>query len=255
MPLKTSAIPNPYTMKWPLLILFRLGNYQCNRSMRGQCTKVAVVVADLILFYFKWIFYLFTFPMLSPFPVSPLQTLYPIFPYPASMSMRPQPPTHSCFTILALLYIGASSLHKTKGLLSHWCQLKPLQILQSSPPNSPIGVPVIIRWLALTILICIGQDLAEPLRRQLYQAPVSKHFLASAIVSRLGVCMWDGSPGGIVSGWPFLQSLLHSLSYIFFRQEWFWVKILNVPFLTRIVSYRKEPLEMSNWCLLEQLKN
>jgi hypothetical protein len=37
--------------------------------------------------------------------------------------------------------------------------------------------------VAVSIHICIGQDLTEPLRRQLYQAPVSKHFLASAIVS------------------------------------------------------------------------
>jgi hypothetical protein len=41
------------------------------------------------------------------------------------------------------------------------------------------------------ICICIGQDLAEPLRRQLYQAPVSKHFLASAIVFGFGVSRWD----------------------------------------------------------------
>ena len=43
-------------------------------------------------------------------------------------------------------------------------------------------------------------------------APVSKHSLASAIVSGFGVCIWDGSPGGTVSGWPFLQFLLHTLS-------------------------------------------
>ena len=55
-------------------------------------------------------------------------------------------------------------------------------------------------------------DTAEPLRRQLYQAPVSKHLLASTIVSGFGNCIWDGSPGGAVSGWPFLQSLLHTLS-------------------------------------------
>ena len=35
----------------------------------------------------------------------------------------------------------------------------------------------------------ICQTLAEPLRRQLYQAPVSKHFLAYAIVSGFGVCI------------------------------------------------------------------
>jgi len=54
----------------------------------------------------------------------------------------------------------------------------------------------------------------EPLRRQLYQAPVSKHFLASAIVTGFGGCIWDGSPGGAVSRWPFLQSLIHSSSCI-----------------------------------------
>jgi hypothetical protein len=43
------------------------------------------------------------------------------------------------------------------------------------------------------------------------RTPVSKLFLASAIMSRFGVCRWDGSLGGAVSGWPFLQSLLYSL--------------------------------------------
>jgi hypothetical protein len=59
------------------------------------------------------------------------------------------------------------------------------------------------------ICICLGQVLAEPLREQPYQAPVSKCFLSSAIVSGFGVCRWGGSLGGAVSGWPFLQSLLH----------------------------------------------
>ena len=53
---------------------------------------------------------------------------------------------------------------------------------------------------------------AEPLSRQLYQSPVSKLLLASAIVSGFGGCLWDGSPGGAVSGWSFLQSLLQTLS-------------------------------------------
>ena len=58
----------------------------------------------------------------------------------------------------------------------------------------------------------LGQALAEPLRWQLYQAPISQHFLASTIESGFSVCRWDGSPDGTVSGWPFLQSLLHNLS-------------------------------------------
>ena len=80
------------------------------------------------------------------------------------------------------------------------------------PLTPPVGSLGSVRWLAASIHICIGQDLAKPLRRKLYQAPVSKHFLAPAIVSGFGVCMWEESPGGAVSGCSFLQSPLHSLS-------------------------------------------
>ena len=46
----------------------------------------------ILLIYF-WLFYLFTFEMLSPFPVSPLQTPHPIsLPF-ASMRVL-HPPTH-----------------------------------------------------------------------------------------------------------------------------------------------------------------
>ena len=95
-------------------------------------------------------------------------------------------------------------------------------------PTSPLGSLCSVQCLAVYICICIGQVLAMPLKRQLYQAPVSKHFVASAIVSRFGVCLWDGSPVGLSSGCPFFQSLLHSLSLDFFRQEQFWIKILEM---------------------------
>jgi hypothetical protein len=74
----------------------------------------------------------------------------------------------------------------------------------------PLGALYSVQWLAVSIHLCICQALAEPLRKQLYQAPVSKLLLASTIVSGFGDCMWDGSPGVAVSGWPFLQSLLHT---------------------------------------------
>jgi hypothetical protein len=64
----------------------------------------------------------------------------------------------------------------------------------------PLGTLCSVQWLAETIYICICQALAESLRRQLYQAPVSKHLLACTIVSGFGDCIWDGSPGGPVSG-------------------------------------------------------
>jgi hypothetical protein len=69
-----------------------------------------------------------------------------------------------------------------------------------------------VQWMAVSIHFCSFQALAEPLRTQLYQGPVSKLLLASTIVPGFGGCLWDGSPGGAVSGWPLLQSLLHTLS-------------------------------------------
>ena len=56
------------------------------------------------------------------------------------------------------------------------------------------------------LLYC--QALTEPLRRQLSQVPVSKLLLASTIGPGFGGCLWDGSPGRAVSGWPILQNLL-----------------------------------------------
>ena len=53
----------------------------------------------------------------------------------------------------------------------------------------PLGSPCSFQWLAVSINICIYQSRVQPLRRLLYQAPVRKHFLASVIVSWLGVCI------------------------------------------------------------------
>jgi hypothetical protein len=61
-----------------------------------------------------------------------------------------------------------------------------------------------VQWMDF----CNYQTLAEPLRRQLYQPLVSKHFLASTTVFGFGNCIWDGSPSVTVPGWPFLQFLL-----------------------------------------------
>ena len=76
----------------------------------------------------------------------------------------------------------------------------------------PLGTLCSVQWLAESIHLCICQALAEPLRRQLYEAPVSKHLLASAIMSGFGDCILDESPGGTVSGGSFLKSLLYTLS-------------------------------------------
>jgi hypothetical protein len=73
-----------------------------------------------------------------------------------------------------------------------------------------LGTLCSVQWMSVNIHLCIGWALAEPLRRQLYQASVSKLLLASTIMSGFSGCIWDGSPVGVVSGWSFLPSLLHS---------------------------------------------
>ena len=55
------------------------------------------------------------------------------------------------------------------------------------PLALPFGCPGSVQWLAVSICICIGQVLIETLKKQPYQSPVSKNFLASAIVSEFGV--------------------------------------------------------------------
>jgi hypothetical protein len=61
--------------------------------------------------------------------------------------------------------------------------------------TSLLGTLCSVQWLAASIHLCICKALAGPLRRQPYQAPVSKHFLASTIVSCFGDCIWNGFPG------------------------------------------------------------
>ena len=100
------------------------------------------------------------------------------------------------------------------------CGMKTVpDVAYSSSSQAPsLGTLYSVQWLAVSIHICICETLSKPLRRELYQAPVSKHFLTSAIVSGFGVCMWNRFPGGSVSGWSFFQSLLHtSFLYIRFR--------------------------------------
>jgi hypothetical protein len=50
--------------------------------------------------------------------------------------------------------------------------------------SSPIGD--FVKWLTENIHLCVCQALAEPLRRQLYQAAINKHFLATTKVSGFG---------------------------------------------------------------------
>ena len=77
-----------------------------------------------------------------------------------------------------------------------------------------LGTLCSVQWIAVSIHFCICQALAEPLRRQLYQAPIGNLFLASAIVSRFGGCLWDGSAGGAeITLYLFILFILNYIIY------------------------------------------
>jgi hypothetical protein len=83
----------------------------------------------------------------------------------------------------------------------------PMELETPSAPSSLSLIPPLetsrsLPSLAVSIYFCTCQALAEPLRRQSYQAPFSMHLLATTIVSRFGNCIWDESLGGTVS--PYL---------------------------------------------------
>jgi hypothetical protein len=77
---------------------------------------------------------------------------------------------------------------------------------------SPLGTTCSDQWVTESIHLCICLVLAEPLKRVSCQASVRKHLLASTTASGFGDCIWNEAPGDAVSGWSFLQSLLHTLS-------------------------------------------
>jgi hypothetical protein len=55
----------------------------------------------------------------------------------ATMSVLPNPPTLSCPTNPTSTYTGASKLYKTKGLPTHWCQIRQSSAAQVSGAMDP----------------------------------------------------------------------------------------------------------------------
>ena len=72
--------------------------------------------------------------------------------------------------------------------------------------NLPLGTLCSVQWLVASICLCTCQALAVPLRRQLYQAPISQHLLAYTIVSEFRVYM------GWIPRWGSLWMTFHSIS-------------------------------------------
>jgi hypothetical protein len=104
-------------------------------------------------------------------------------------------------------------------LWGYWLVLIVVALMRLQTPSAPrvlslapsFGTLCCVQWVVVRIHFCICRALVEPRRRQLYQAPFTKLFLTSTIVSGFSGCLWDESPSGAISGWSFLQSLLHTL--------------------------------------------
>ena len=71
----------------------------------------------------------------------------------------------------------------------------PMGLQPSSAPSvlsltPSLGTLCSVQWVAVSIYLCICQALAEPLRRQLYQASVNQHLLASTLLSGSVTVYW-----------------------------------------------------------------
>jgi hypothetical protein len=96
---------------------------------------------------------------------------------------------------LVILSVGALGILAGSYYCSFYGAANPF--ISFSPfSSSSIGDHVLSPMVGGENSPFICQALVEPLRRQLYEAPVSKHLLASTIVSGFGDYIWDGSPGG-----------------------------------------------------------
>jgi hypothetical protein len=76
-----------------------------------------------------------------------------------------------------------------------------------------LGTLCSVQWMAVSIHFFISLVLADPHKRQLYQAPLSKLLLASTLVSGFGGCIWDGYPGEAVEISKGTFSLTNSIGY------------------------------------------
>jgi hypothetical protein len=69
------------------------------------------------------------------------------------MRVLSHPPTYSCLPSLAFPYTGALSLHRTKGLSSHWCQTRPSSATYAAEAMGPSRCPL---WLVVYSLGALG---------------------------------------------------------------------------------------------------
>jgi hypothetical protein len=156
--------------------------------------------------------------MLPPFLVSPSNTPYPLppppapqsthshflalaFPYTGAQSLHRTTglSSHLCLTRPSSATYAARAMSPTSLFFGWWFSpwelwgywlvhivVPPMGLQTTSAPwvlslAHSWGTLCSIQWTAVSLHFCVCQALAEPLRRQLYQAPVNKHLLASTV--------------------------------------------------------------------------
>jgi len=82
--------------------------------------------------------------MIFPFPVSPPQVPYPLVLTPPSIRVFSHWATHSYLSGLAFPYPGSSSFHRTKRILSQWCQER--QSFDTYPTGTLSTLCVFFGW-------------------------------------------------------------------------------------------------------------
>ena len=85
-------------------------------------------------------------PLPSFSSTNPLSSL----PTTASLRVLPHPHTHCHLTALAFSYTGASSLYRTKGLSTHWCQIRPFFATYAAGAMGPS------RWTLWLVVSSLG---------------------------------------------------------------------------------------------------
>jgi hypothetical protein len=103
-------------------------------------TKVAQRTFLLVDIFFIYI------SNVIPFPGFPSKNPYFTLPSLASMKMCPNTPTYSLLPTIEFLYTGASSLHRTKGLFSHWF---PARLFSTTYAAGAMGPSMYSLWLVV----------------------------------------------------------------------------------------------------------
>lgn len=108
-------------------------------------------------------------------------------------------------------------------LLFFLCGCHPLQLLQPFPYTLSLGSLGSVHWVAVSASVLVAGRAAQ--RTAIPGSCLQAHLGISSSV-RIWCLQMEWIVHWAVSGWPFLQPLLHFCSCISFRQGQFWVKFL-----------------------------